>query len=133
MKINHIGYAVRDIEKARLSFEALGYQFQKLTEDFDRNIAVQFGEKDGYRIELVSPLKGREKGNTPVDTILQTVGNTPYHICYSSSDLKKVIELLEAQKYKVIIPAERAEAFDGRKVVFMLNRTIGIIEIVEES
>lgn len=133
MKIDHIGYAVKDIEKARIMFEALGYKFQRMTDDPDRNIHIQFGEKDGYRIELVSPLKETKEESSPVDAYLRTVGNTPYHICYKSEDLKKDIQCLERQKYKVILPAKEAAAFAGRKVAFMANRDIGMIEIVEGS
>lgn len=129
MKIDHIGYAVKNIEKARNDFETLGYNFEKLIEDPDRNIYIQFGEKDGYRIELVSPLN---MGPSPVDTYLSGTGNTPYHICYCSDDLDSEIRNLENQRYKVIIPAKAAIAFGGKRVVFMINKNIGMIEVVEE-
>lgn len=129
MRIDHIGYAVKNIEKARRDFEALGYKFEEPIQDIDRNIYIQFGEKDGYRIELVSPLK---KEPSPVDTYLSTTGNTPYHICYCSNDLDMEIENLENQGYKVIIPAQVAVAFGGKRVAFMINKNIGMIEIVEE-
>ena len=129
MRIDHIGYAVKNIEKARQDFELLGYKFEELIEDMDRNVYIQFGQKDGYRIELVSPLK---TGPNPVDTYLATTGNTPYHICYCSDDLDMEIKNLENQRYKVIIPAKEAIAFGGRRVVFMINKNIGMIEVVEE-
>ena len=70
MDIDHIGYAVRDIERARRCMEALGYAFQEVAEDPDRNVRIQFGEKDGYQIELVSPLEGGMEAPTPVDAFL---------------------------------------------------------------
>ena len=42
------------------------------------------------------------------------------------------IKNLENQRYKVIIPAKEAIAFGGRRVVFMINKNIGMIEVVEE-
>ena len=56
MQIDHLGYAVKNIEKARKALETLGFVFSHpAIEDRDRNIRIQFGEKDGYRLELVAP------------------------------------------------------------------------------
>ena len=48
MVIDHIGYAVKKIDKAVKAFENLGYVFEEAIEDVDRNILISFGEKDGY-------------------------------------------------------------------------------------
>lgn len=129
MKIDHIGYAVRDIGKARLSFTVLGFRFEETVyEDMERNIYIQFGNKDGYRIELISPLGD---GPSPVDTILRTMGAAPYHLCYVSENIELDIRKLEKGKFKVIIPLAKAVAFGGRRVVFMMNREIGMVEMVE--
>lgn len=129
MEIDHIGYAVKKIERARESFEKLGFQFKNLIEDIDRNIYIQFGEKDGYCIELVSPLDKNKR--SPVGSFLQKVGSTPYHICYRSKDLYREIEELIQKGFKVIIPPSEAIAYGGKKVVFMMNLEVGLIEIVE--
>lgn len=129
MRIDHIGYAVKSIEKARADFELLGFRFDgAVFEDTGRGIYIQFGEKDGYRIELVAPLGG---GGSPVDTILRVAGAVPYHFCYASGNIEDDIRELEKQGFKVIVPLEGAPAFGGRRVVFMMNRRIGMIEIVE--
>ena len=129
MTIDHIGYAVKNIDKARKRFEDLGFDFDDMVTDDSRHLYIQFGIKDGYKIELVSPMDG----GSPVDGILGAVGSTPYHICYRSDDMKADIEKLQNQRYKVIIPEAKAIALDGRNVVFMMNRDIGLIEIVEAS
>ena len=130
MKIDHIGYAVKKIERAKTSFEKLGYQFEDLIEDSDRNIAILFGEKDGYRIELVSPLdKGKE---SPVDSFLSKIGPTPYHICYRSDRFDDELEQLQKQGFKMTIPPAPAIAFGGKRVAFLMNLGLGLMEIVEE-
>ena len=129
MKIDHIGYAVKKIEQAKASFESLGFCFyEPVYEDADRNIYIQFGEKDGYRIELVAPLGN---GESPVDTVLRTVGSTPYHFCYQSEDIENDIAELEKKRFKIIIPLAEAIAFGGRRVAFMMNVGLGLIENVE--
>ena len=56
MKVHHIGYLVKKGEKAAQAFEALGYAREgDWTHDQIRKVDILFLEKDGYRIELVSP------------------------------------------------------------------------------
>lgn len=128
MRIDHIGYAVRDICQAIKEFRKLGFSFEDIVDDPDRNLYIAFGENGGYRIELVSP---RNKGGCSVDHILRREGNTPYHFCYLSEDLEKDMEDLKAARYKVIVPEAPALAFGGRRVVFLMNLNVGLVEIVE--
>ncbi len=128
MKIDHIGYAVKNIDKAKKSLETIGYAFDDVVEDFDRNIYISFGEMDGYRIELVSPISA----GSPVDMQLSKLGPTPYHICYKSTDIEADIKLLQSQRFKVAIPLASAVAFGNKRVVFMYSLSVGLIEIVEE-
>ncbi len=128
MKVDHIGYAVRDIEKAKASLGALGYVFGPTLEDGDRNVFLCFGELEGYRIELVAPMGP----GSPVDLPLAKVGPTPYHICYVSSDLEADVESLRKKRFKVSIPPAPAVAFGGKRVAFLYSLAAGLIEIVEE-
>ncbi len=129
MKIDHIGYAVKRIDRAQGGFEALGFHFGPVIDDTDRNIKIAFGDKDGYRIELVCPLD--KKQESPVDQYLSNAVGTPYHICYASNDFDGEIENLKRLGFKVIIDPRPAVAFGGRRVVFMMNLGFGLMEIVE--
>lgn len=130
MIIDHIGYAVKKIDKAIKSFETLGYVFGDSVKDYDRNILISFGHKDGYRIELVQPLD--KKKESPVNAYLSKVGPTPYHICYVSESFDEDIEHLKKQGFKVIIEPTKAVAFGGKRVVFLMNIGLGLMEIVEK-
>lgn len=127
MRIDHIGYAVKNIEKAKKSMEALGYRFEQTIEDYDRNIFILFGELDGYRVELVAPMGE----GSPVDMYLSKIGPTPYHICYKSDDIEADVEALKESRFKVSIPLAPAVAFGGKRVVFLYSLSVGLIEIVE--
>ena len=129
MKIDHIGYAVKRIDRAIIAFQKLGYEFEPVIDDTDRNVKLAFGSKDSYRIELVAPLD--KKLGSPVDQYLSNAVGTPYHICYESESLDAEIEELKAQGYKVVIEPRPAVAFGGRRVVFMMNIGFGLMEIVE--
>ncbi len=128
MRVDHIGYAVKNINKAKTSMEALGYTFEPIVKDMDRNIYICFGEMDGYRVELIAPM-----GNSsPVDKYLSKNGPTPYHICYKSAEIETDIEKLKASRFKVSIPLAQAIGFGNRRVVFMYSLSVGLIEIVED-
>ena len=128
MKIDHIGYAVRDIEKAKETMETLGFLFEGTIEDKDRNILISFGELDGYRIELVAPMSS----GSPIDSYLSKIGPTPYHFCYKSSDIEADLEMLRKQRFRITIPLAPAVAFNSKRVVFLNSLSVGLIEIVEE-
>lgn len=131
MKIDHIGYAVKRIDRALTAFQKLGFEFEPVIDDTDRNVKLAFGDKDGYRIELVAPLD--KKQESPVDQYLSNAVGTPYHICYESESLDAEIEELAKQGFKVVIEPRPAVAFGGRRVVFMMNIGFGLMEIVEAN
>ena len=130
MKIDHIGYAVKNINDAQKAMEILGYSFDEITTDTDRGIYISFGKKDALCVELVAPIDIKA-GNSPVSNLLSKAGPSPYHICYHSDDLEADIKFLEDNGFRVIIPAAPAPAFGGKKVVFMYSVDVGLIEIVE--
>ena len=128
LKVHHIGYAVKRLNEARKQMEEVGYEFGSLIEDRERKIQISFGEKDGYRIELVRPM---EKGS-PIDKILADTGPVPYHICYETDCFEKDIEHRTCGGgYRVIIPPAPAAAFGGNRVVFLYSLVLGIIEVME--
>lgn len=128
MRVDHIGYAVKNIDKAKKAMGALGFRFEETVEDKDRNIYISFGELDGCKVELVAPM-GKD---SPVDMHLSKVGAAPYHICYRSDDIEADIERLKTNSFKVFIPLAPAIAFDNKRVVFLYSLSVGLIEIAEE-
>ncbi len=129
MRIDHIGYAVKRIDRALTAFQNLGYEFEPVIDDTDRNVRLAFGVKDGYRIELVSPLD--KKQESPVDQYLSNAVGIPYHICYESESFDIDVSELVKQGYKIVVEPKPAVAFGGRRVVFMINIGFGLMEIVE--
>lgn len=129
LKIHHIGYAVKNIDKAIELFGNLGYIVHEKTIDEKRKVIIAFAESSGYSIELIAPLSD----GSPVDSILKKNGSTPYHICYETADVKKMCQELKVEKFRVISDISPAPAIDNANVVFLLNPVMGIIELVETS
>lgn len=130
MRIDHIGYAVKSIEKSMEQFKKIGYVFGNLIADEKRNIYICFGMLDNYRIELISPLN--KKKWSPVDNYIKRIGNTPYHVCYKIANLEETIRDLKENGYIETAPPEEACAFGSKRVAFLFHARVGIIEVVEE-
>lgn len=47
MRVNHIGYAVKRLDRALNSFEKLGFVFEPIVDDTDRNVQIAFGVGGG--------------------------------------------------------------------------------------
>lgn len=129
MKIHHIGYLVKKIEKSIEEFQRLGYEKKsEITYDETRKIDICFMEKNNYLIELVSP---KDKSSVAYN-LLKQHKSSPYHICYETDNLEEDIMELEASGYVKIDNPCPAPAINGKKVVFFMNSTIGLIELVEK-
>ncbi|MCR5108601.1 MAG: VOC family protein [Lachnospiraceae bacterium] len=128
MRIHHIGYLVRKMEKALRAFKDLGYELTgEIIHDEYRQADICFLEKDGYMIELVSPVSK----TSVVSDLMKKIGNSPYHICYETEDMDREIEKLNEQHYVMCAQKHEAVAIGGRNVCFMIHPYLGMIELLE--
>lgn len=130
MRIHHIGYLVKKIDKAIDAFQTLGYQVTiHSTWDEGREAHLCFLENDGYCVELICPSK-----ESSLYPLLQKYNNAPYHICYVCDDLEQEIENLKAQKFMVFKePAPAPVIGENARVAFLMSARAGMIELVEEK
>ena len=131
MRIHHIGYLVDSIENALLRFEGLGFvRVGDISEDTQRGIHILFMRNEGYVIELIAPVNEE----SPSDALRRQYKNTPYHICYETDDLDKTVENLLGSKtgYMMLNHPSPAQCIPGSpRVAFLLNKHMGMIELVE--
>ena len=64
--------------------------------------------------------------------LLKRFKNSPYHFCYEVEDLDASVKELSDKGYTVIQEPEIAPCIDDRKVVFLNNISMGIIELVQQ-
>lgn len=129
MKIHHIGYAVKNIEDSINEFKKLGYiTIENKIVDNQRNVIIQFIKNGDYLIELVAPLNKE----SPVTNLLKKQGNSLYHICYKTDNLKKEIKDLDNNGFVVISNLLEAPAINNKRVIFLYKEDIGLIELVEK-
>lgn len=129
MKIHHIGYMVKHIDKAIDSFSRLGYELISDTVDDDiREAQICFLSNGGYVVELVSPHK-----ESDLYELLKKYKNTAYHICYKVESLEKSVTELEKNGFHLFKEIEQAPAISATaKVCFLMDAGLGMIELVED-
>lgn len=130
LKVHHIGYLVKKIDAATRSFENLGYHIvQEKVYDDIRKVDICFLEKDGYCIELVSPVSE----DSIVYRLLKRYKNCPYHICYETGDFEKDYATLVSNGFIAIDEPTPAPALQNREVVFLSSPLMGMIELLINS
>ena len=135
MRVHHIGYLVRHMNEAIREFHALGYKGGDGGAVYDplRHVNICFMENQGITVELVAPADGCE-----LFTKLQKkIGNSPYHLCYVTNgifgeEFDQKIENLQKEGWLLVQQPEPASALGGRRVAFLMNDVIGLIEFVED-
>ncbi len=128
MKIHHVGFLAKNIEKTEKKFFELGYEVESPTAyDEIRKINIEFLVNGGYRVELIQPMSEE----SPMYPLLKRFKNSPYHFCYEVENLDAAVEELSGKGYTVIQEPEIAPCIEGKKVAFLNNISMGIIELVE--
>ena len=128
LRVHHIGYLVKKIEKAKNEFINLGYSvWQDTMYDGIRDVDICFLIKDGYRVELVSP-KSEE---SVVAGLMKRFKNSPYHICYECDDFDTAFDTLTKSGYAAMGELEEAPAIKGHQVIFLMNSSLGMIELIK--
>ncbi|MCM1386114.1 MAG: VOC family protein [Bacillus sp. (in: Bacteria)] len=127
LKVHHIGYLVKKINKAVQSFEALGYRvLQSTIYDDIRKVHICFMQKDGYCIELVSPAAE----DSVVSGLMKKYKNSPYHICYETNAFDKDYQTLLTNGFTAVDTPTPAPALQDREVAFLISPVLGMIELL---
>ena len=129
LRSHHIGVAVFAIEDAVPFYLAQGYR--KLIRVYDpaQNVEVCVLSHETFpMIELLSP----HNSKSPINNILDKVGASPYHICYIVQDLAESVQAMKGNGFMLVTKPKASNAFGDRKVCFLINRKIGLVELMEE-
>lgn len=129
LKFHHFGVACRNMDKTAELYNALGYSKGDVVFDPLQNINICFlSHPTMPLVELLAPVDEK----SPVVQILEKNGTTPYHTCYVTTDIEATIKTFKRMKYLVVSKPKEACAIDGRRVAFLYNPDMGLIELVEE-
>lgn len=130
--INHIGYAVRDIQKTAQYYLDAGWQLSTIFEEEIQQSKIAFLTKESFpKIELVAPLNAGSP--SPVDTYLQKIGCGTYHVCYDVDDIERAVEDLYDEGFKPLFEPVESVAMEGHKICYLYHLHVGLIELVSTN
>jgi methylmalonyl-CoA/ethylmalonyl-CoA epimerase len=131
-QFHHIGIAVNNIKTTAQYYIDADYIVTDTIYDPIQNVSITFLEKKGMpRIELVEA--GSAADNSPVNKIIEKSGVSPYHICYEVNSIESAINELKKRKYLPLTKPVNAVAMNNRKICFLFNKDVGLIELVEHT
>jgi methylmalonyl-CoA/ethylmalonyl-CoA epimerase len=127
LTFHHFGIACRDLDREERSYALLGYVAEG--EDFEdpaQGVRGRFLVDGGPRLELLVPLPGRDV----LDPWL-TAGSRIYHQAFSTADLDASHRALCRAGGRTVVAPVPAAAFQGRRICFVMLRTMALVELVE--
>ena len=130
LRIHHYGLATDNLERSMATLGSLGYQFGEITLDPVQKVRVVFASRpQEAMIELICDVD--ESG--PTHRMISKVGNGLYHICYEVDNLEEIMGELREKGFLLMHAPVLATACDGKRIAWMYNRYVGVIEILENS
>jgi methylmalonyl-CoA/ethylmalonyl-CoA epimerase len=131
MEFHHIGVFVQSLE---LGIEHLGntIKVDSISERIDDpiiDVAIVFlKDHSGITYELVAPLSNE----SPVTGVLKRGNGFLNHLAYESDQFDFDVSRLRKNQNVPLGLAKPAEAFNGKRVIFFLNKLNFIIEVIEK-
>jgi methylmalonyl-CoA epimerase len=114
-KIDHIGFAVHSIEKARLLYEkVLGLTCERIEEVPSQKVRTAFFSIGDTHIELLEPTDP----SSPIAKFLENKGEGFHHIGYLVDDLEAQLQTAE-QNGCALTSRVPVEGAGGKRIVFL--------------
>ena len=129
-KIEHIGIAVKDLEKSNQLFASLfGKEHYKIEEVLSEGVKTSFFMSGPNKIELLEATNSE----SPIAKFIEKKGEGIHHIAFAVEDIKAEIERLKKEGFIVLndIPKKGA---DNKLVTFLHPKSTNgvLIELCQE-
>jgi len=129
-KIEHIGIAVKDIEKSNALFSSLfNKEPYKQEEVKSENVITSFFETGESKIELLQATHE----DSAIAKFIEKKGEGIHHIAFDVTDIHAELERLEKEGFK-IISKEPKKGADNKLVAFLHPKSTNsiLIELCQE-
>jgi methylmalonyl-CoA/ethylmalonyl-CoA epimerase len=130
-KLEHIGIAVKDLDKANVLFAALlGREHYKIEEVKEEGVRTSFFDVGGVKIELLQATSSE----SPIARFIEKRGEGIHHLAFEVADLKKSIDDYERNGFEWAQRTIRPGA-DHKQICFLHPRSTGgvLVELCEEA
>lgn len=133
MKLNHIGYATRNLQETVSTFLKLGYT--KVHEDVKhhvlKNMFVQRVRLGDLIVEVMEPADPSRPSFLSEILESTTEPSVLHHFCYDVDDIHKTVDELLATGEFTIHEAITDGVFQKNKICFLRHKQIGLVEFFE--
>jgi len=129
-KIEHIGIAVKDLEKANILYAKLfGEAHYKIEEVKSESVNTSFFKIGDNKIELLEATNN----NSVIAKFIDKKGEGIHHIAFDVDDIDKEIKRLKTEGFKVINEKPKKGA-DNKLVAFLHPKSTNgvLIELCQE-
>jgi methylmalonyl-CoA/ethylmalonyl-CoA epimerase len=126
---HHIGVACRDLDAETAELVQLGYVAEG--PDFHdpiQKVSGRFLVGNGPRLELLIA----HPGASVLDPWLRN-GTKLYHQAFETPALAKALEDFCGRRARVVVEPVPAVAFGGRRIAFVVLRTMMLVELIEAA
>lgn len=114
-KLEHIGIAVKDLEKANLLFSALlGRQHYKIEEVESEGVKTSFFDVSGVKIELLEATRE----DSPIAKFIEKKGEGIHHLAFEVDNLEDSIASYQEKGFQLINPVPKRGA-DNKMICFL--------------
>ena len=129
-KIEHIGIAVKDLEKSNNLYAALlGVSHYKTEEVVSEGVKTSFFKSGPNKIELLEATNPE----SPIAKFIEKKGEGIHHIAFAVSDIKAEIKRLENEGF-IVLNKEPKKGADNKLVAFLHPKSTNgvLIELCQE-
>ncbi|WP_051935811.1 methylmalonyl-CoA epimerase [Salegentibacter sp. Hel_I_6] len=130
-KIEHIGIAVKDLEAANATYNAvLGSEHYKTESVESEGVSTSFFKIGESKIELLAATTS----NSPIAKFIEKRGEGIHHIAFAVDDIKAEITRLQKEGFK-LINTEPKDGADNKLVAFMHPKSANgvLVELCQEK
>lgn len=129
-KIEHIGIAVKDLEKSNELFSKLfGAPYYKMEEVASEGVRTSFFKSGPNKIELLEATNTK----SPIAKYIEKKGEGIHHIAFAVSDIESELSRLENEGFTILNRVPKKGA-DNKLVAFLHPKTTNgvLIELCQE-
>ncbi|MFC0603476.1 methylmalonyl-CoA epimerase [Winogradskyella pulchriflava] len=129
-KIEHIGIAVKDIEKSNDLFQALfGKAHYKIEDVESEGVKTSFFKCGPNKIELLQATND----NSPIAKFIEKKGEGIHHIAFAVTDIKEEIARLKEEGFQMIHEKPKRGA-DNKLIAFLHPKSTNgvLIELCQD-
>lgn len=130
-KLEHIGIAVKNLDKSNLLFaKLLGIEHYKIEDVPSEGVRTSFFEVGGVKIELLEATRA----DSPIAKFIEKRGEGLHHLAFETEDIKLEMSKVDEKGF-LLLQREPKQGADNKLVNFLHPKTTNhvLVELVQEK